>query len=183
MKVCLSAYKNKHSFRSKIARTIWGGVWVLFFRWTPRWLLGNYRRCILLMFGAKVGAGVRIQGSSMVWQPWKLSIGDGTWIDSTVKLYSVDQIDIGANVVISEGAFICTASHDISSMSFELKTKPIKIHDSAWICSRAIILPGVVVGEGAVVASGAVVVKDVPAWTVVGGNPAKVIGKRSISVL
>lgn len=82
---------------------------------------------------------------------------------------------IGANAVISEGAFICTASHDIRSEAFELVTKPVEIGDSAWIAARAIVLPGRKVGEGAVVAAGAVVARDVEPDNVVAGNPARVI--------
>ena len=180
MKLCLSKYRNRHSMRSKIIRAVWVLVWNCLFRLTPRWLLGGYRRFGLRIFGAKIASGVKVNGNIDVWQPWRLEIGEDTWIDGGVKLYSVDDIEIGSNVVISEGAFLCTASHDISSPIFELKTAPIKIADSAWVCSRAMVLPGVVVGEGAVVAAGAVVVKDVPAWTIVAGNPAVPVGERTL---
>lgn len=129
---------------------------------------------------AKIAAGVRIQGGAEVWQPWKLTIGENSWIDGGVKLYSVDEIKIGANAVISEGAFICTASHDFTSPIFELTTAPITIGDCAWIASRAIVLPGVTIGEGAVVAAGSVVTKDVEPWTIVGGNPARALKRRVI---
>ena len=129
-------------------------------------------------FGARIGKGVRIQGGARIWQPWKLSIGDFSWIDGGVSLYSADSITIGANAVVSEGAFICTASHDVTSETFKLATKPITIGDGAWVASRAIVLPGVSVGEGAVVAAGAVVTHDVEPWTIVAGNPAKVVKKR-----
>lgn len=135
---------------------------------------------MLRLFGAKVGKGVRIQGGVKIWQPWKLIIGENSWIDGDVSLYSVDAITIGDNAVISNGAFICTASHDISSKTFELITKPIIIENSVWICSAAMLMPGVKISEGAIIAAGAVVVKDVAPWTVVGGNPAKVVKKREI---
>ena len=105
-------------------------------------------------------------------------IEQGVWIDGGVSLYSVDELMIGANAVVSDGAFICTASHDISSGTFELETSPVAIGDSAWVCAKATVWPGVKVGEGAIVAAGSVVAKDVEPWTVVGGNPAKFIKKR-----
>lgn len=177
--VRLAKYRNRN--QGKFRRLVWEIVWAILFRPTPRWCMNRWRCFLLRLFGAKVGRGVRIQGSSRVWQPWKLTIGADSWIDGNVSLYSVDTIDIGANAVVSDGAFVCTASHDISSNVFDLITKPIAIGDSAWISARAIILPGVNVGEGAVVAAGAVVTKDVEPWHVVGGNPAKTIRCRDLT--
>ena len=65
-------------------------------------------------------------------------------------------------------------------LTLDLITKPIMIMDNIWIASGAMILPGVTIGEGAVVTAGSVVVKDVEPWTVVGGNPAKMIKKREL---
>ena len=94
--------------------------------------------------------------------------------------YSVDRITIGAQVVVSQGAFLCCASHDISSPIMELIYKPIVIGPQAWVAARAFIGPGVTVGEGAVVGACSVVTKDVDHWTVVAGNPAKFIKNRAI---
>jgi len=178
MQVELSRYSNRNPH--KLKRLLWELVWAVCFRPTPRWCLNGWRCGLLRAFGAKIGRGVRIQGSAKVWQPWKLTIGDHSWIDGGVSLYSVDDITIGANAVVSDGTFLCTASHDIRSQSFELQTKPVVIGDCAWICARATVLPGVTIGEGSVVAAGALVTKDTEPWTVVGGNPAKAIGKRQI---
>ena len=178
MQIELKNYKNRHPMADKVKRQFWDLVWTLCARWTPRWVLNGWRRLLAYLFGAILGEDVRLFGSVEIWQPWRLRIGDNSWVDNNVKLYSVDEIVIGSNVVISEGVFLCTASHDISSSIFELKTAPIKLCDMAWIGSRAIILPGVTVGEGAVVAAGSVVTKDVETWNVVGGNPAKFIKKR-----
>ena len=115
-----------------------------------------------------------------VWAPWNLSLGSYVAIDEDVFLYSADKIIIGSKVAISREAFICTASHDITNASRPLKTAPIVIGDGVWIGARAIVLPGVTIGEGAVIAAGAVVVKDVPPFTVVGGNPARIIKEREI---
>lgn len=178
MKVDLSKYQNHNP--NKLKRLIWEIVWPIACGWTPRWCLNGWRVAVLRLFGAKIARGVRIQGSARIWQPWKLTIGENSWIDGGVKLYSVDEIKIGVNAVISEGAFVCTASHDIRSEIFELVTKPIRIGDMTWVCARAIVMPGVKIGEGAVVAAGAVVVKDVEPWTVAVGNPARVVGERRL---
>ena len=176
MHIDLSKYTNKNT--NKIKRFLWEIVWTLLFHPTPRWCLNGWRCFLLRLFGAKIGKGVRIQGSTKIWQPWKLIIDDNSWIDSNVFLYSVNDIIIGSNVVVSEAAFICTASHDIHSPVFELVSKPIFIQNYAWICAKATILMGVTIGEGSVVAACAVVTKNTEPWIVVGGNPANVIGKR-----
>ena len=176
MHIDLSQYTNRNPH--KIKRLLWEIVWLFLFRPTPRWCLNGWRCWLLRLFGAKIGKGVRIQGSTKIWQPWKLIIDDNSWIDGGVSLYSVNDIIIGSNVVVSESAFICTASHDIHSPVFELITKPIFIQNFAWICSRATVLMGVTIGEGSVVAACAVITKNIESWTVVGGNPAKIISRR-----
>lgn len=88
-------------------------------------------------------------------------------------------LKIGAYVSISPSVKLITASHEVNSADFKLEVKPIVINDFVWICTSAIILPGVTLGKGCVVASGAVVTKDVPEYVIVGGNPAKIIGIRS----
>ena len=180
MGVELGRYSNRHGGKNKLRRLVWEVVWAVLFRPTPRWCLNGWRCFLLCFFGARIGKCVRVQGGAKVWQPWRLTIGDNSWVDGGVSLYCVDYIRIGANAVISDGAFICTATHDISSETFELKTSPVTIGDSAWICAKATVLPGVTVGEGAIVAAGSVVSKDVESWTVIGGNPAKFIKKREL---
>ena len=82
------------------------------------------------------------------------------------------------NATVSQRTYLCTASHDIRSPRHEQTEKPIIIEDRAWVAAEAFIGPGVTIGEGAVVGARAAVFKDVEAWTVVGGNPAREIGKR-----
>lgn len=178
----LMNYKNRHSLKSKMARVAWGVARVLFFRWLPTGfsLSRGVRRNVLRLFGAHLSKGVAVHGSARVWQPWKLEMGCNSTIGDRVDCYTVDNITIGKQVVVSQDVFLCTASHDITSKIMELTTAPIAIHDQAWIGARAIVLPGVTIGEGAVVAAGAVVTKDVEPWTVVGGNPARFIKKREL---
>ena len=178
MKIDLSHYVNRHG--GKLKRLVWEIVWRLFAATTPRWMLQNWRNFLLRRFGAKVGKGVRVHGGARIWSPWSLEIGGNSWIAEGASIYCVDTIRIGHDAVISEGAFVCTAEHDITSPKFELVTRPITIGDMAWVGSCAIILPGRNVGEGAVVAAGSVVTRDVAPWTVVAGNPARVIRTREV---
>ena len=101
-------------------------------------------------------------------------------MSADVDCYAVAPIVLGDNVTVSQGVKLDTASHDIASPIMELMYAPIVIEANAWVAAWSIVLPGVTVGEGAVVGAGAVVTKDVAPWTVVGGNPAKVIGRREL---
>lgn len=174
----LKNYKNRHSVNSKLARALWNVAWLFLFRPTPRGLLYGWRRFLLRLFGAQIGRGVNILPSCKIWQPWNLTMGNYSCLSEKVDCYSVDKIFIGAQVVVSQGVFLCCASHDISSPIMELTYKPITIKDNAWIAAGAFVAPGVVIGEGAVVGARAVVTKDVAPWTVVAGNPAKFIKER-----
>lgn len=180
MKIDLDNYKNRHTLKSKIARAAWNIAWLFLFRPTPRGFFSGWRRFLLRVFGAKLGRGCNILPSAKIWQPWKLKMGDYSCLSEHVDCYCVDSISLGSQVVVSQGAFLCGASHDISSPTMELIYAPIVINDQAWIAARAFLGPGVTVGEGAVVGACAVVTKDVAAWTVVAGNPAKFIKARTM---
>jgi len=95
-----------------------------------------------------------------------------------VDCYNVAKVSLGEGATVSQRAFLCTAGHDIHSTDFVLTHKPISIGANAWVAAQAFVGPGVAIGEGAVVAACAVAVKDVKAWEVVAGNPAKKVGQR-----
>lgn len=108
-------------------------------------------------------------------------MGEYSCLASDVNCYNVALIKIGANTTISQGAFLCTASHDISNPLNPLITAPVIIADQAWVAADAFIGMGVKVGQGAVIGARACVFKDVEPWTIVGGNPAKFIKNRIIN--
>ena len=178
--VDLSQYRNRHGLRNMAVRFVWSIVWFFAARWTPRFVLNRWRAILLRMFGAKIGKSCRLTSSMEVWMPSRLRMGTNVWIDRNVTLYDVERITIGDNAIISDGAYICTASHDITKRDFPLTAAPVTIGAGAWVAAHARILPGITIGEGAVVAAGAVVVGDVKPWTVVGGNPARFIKARTI---
>lgn len=131
------------------------------------------------LFGMKIGEGATIYGGSEFRAPSQIEIGRNSVLGHGCLLDGRRQLEIGENVNISSGVWIWTLHHDIQSADFGVIGGKVKIGDRAWLCSRCTLLPGVTIGYGAVVASGAVVTKDVPALTVVGGIPAKEIGRRS----
>jgi putative colanic acid biosynthesis acetyltransferase WcaF len=145
--------------------TVWQATWfatqsLLFGAW---WCPVRWRIYLLRRFGAEIGTGVRIRHHVRVLWPWKLRIGDDTWIGEGAWLLNLEPITIGANVCVSQEAFLCTGSHDHASRTFEFDNGPIHIEDGVWIAAQALILRGTTVGQGAVVGARAVVRRSVPA--------------------
>ena len=136
------------------------------------------RKWLVRLFGVRGKFACHLYPSVRIFAPWNLEVGTWVCFGPDIELYNKGNIKIGNNVTISQGAYLCTATHDISSPTMDLICKPIVIGDNVWIASHATILPGVTIGEGAVVGACAVVTKDVEPWTVVGGNPARFIKKR-----
>jgi acetyltransferase-like isoleucine patch superfamily enzyme len=106
------------------------------------------------------------------------SIGQNSVVNSGCRLDARGGIKIGSNVGISQQVTILTADHDLNFPDFGGRSREVIIDDYAFIGTRAMILPGVIIGKGAIVAAGAVVTKDVAPYTVVAGVPAKAIKER-----
>jgi putative colanic acid biosynthesis acetyltransferase WcaF len=122
---------------------------------------------ILRAFGARVGEGVHIRQGVRVHWPWKLAVGDRSWIGEGAWLLNLEPIEIGADACISQEALLCCGSHDYRDVSFGYRNAPISVGDGAWVAARATVLPGVRIGNAAVVGAGTVVSQDVPDLTLV----------------
>ena len=172
----LSHYKEEkpHLFK----RIIWTFINATLFRCLPGNHLKIFRNLILRAFGAKIPLGSLVYSSCKIWGPWNLEIGKSSCIGPNTEIYNRALVKLGDNVVISQGSYICTASHDITDKNQSVILKPIHIKDKAWIAAHAYVGPGVTINEGAVIGATASVYKDVEAWNVVGGNPAQFIKKR-----
>jgi acetyltransferase-like isoleucine patch superfamily enzyme len=143
----------------------------------PSYIFRNWVYKNLLQY--ELGKDVTIQMGCYIYTRGNLSIGDYSMINRDCVLDSRGGLQIGSRVNISPYVQIYTAEHDANSCDFAESRAPVTIGDYAWISTRSTILPGVTLGEGAIVAAGAVVTKDVPAYAIVGGVPAKVIGERN----
>lgn len=175
-----SKYVNHLGRRHQFIRMLWSFTWSLCARWLPRSVGSGWKRFLLRSFGAKVASTAVVYSSAKVYFPANLEMDDYSCIASDVDCYNVAPIRVGKFATVSQGAFLCTASHDIASPNHELITIPIVIGNQSWVGADAFIGMGVTIGEGAVVGARAAVFKDVAPWTVVGGNPAKFIKKRII---
>lgn len=179
-KIDLSKYHNSLSRKNQIIRMLWTIVWGIFARPLPRSIGSGWKRFLLRLFGAKIDSTAVVYSSARVYYPANLIMGRYACLASDVDCYNVDIIRIGANTTVSQGAYLCTASHDITNPLNPLITAPIIIEDQAWIAADAFVGMGVTIGQGAVVGARAAVFKNVEPWTIVGGNPAKFIKKRII---
>jgi len=137
-----------------------------------------WRRILLRLFGARIGRRVLIRPSARVTYPWKLEIGDHSWIGDNAELYSLDKIAIGRNAVVSQRCYLCSASHDHSDPAFSYKTAPVVIEDEAWVAADVFVGPGITIGRGAVVGARSSVFKSIPEGSIAYGHPAKVVGLR-----
>lgn len=176
----VEAYHECLPFRNKLKRLGWNTCALLFFRPFAGPIFWKWRNLLLRLFGATIGKGSKVNASAKIWAPWHLEIGEYTAIGARVNCYNPGKIVLGSKVVISQGTYLCTASHDITNPLNPLITAPMHINSFSWVAADAFVGMGVTIGEGAVVGARAAVFKNVEPWTVVGGNPAKFIKKRII---
>ena len=175
----LKSFKLPANFRGRSAWfvQIWWLVQATLFRCSPQ-VAYAWRRWLLRLFGAKIGKGVLIRSTVEITYPWKLSIGDWSWIGDSVTLYTLGHITVGDNVVVSQNSYICSASHDYTTPSFEILSRPVFIESEAWLASEVFVSPGVRIGYGAVVGVRSLVLSDLPEMMVCVGQPAKPIRSR-----
>ncbi len=176
----LSQYQNTLSRKGQVIRLLWTIIWAVLASWLPRSLGRSWKLLLLRLFGAKVHPTAHVYSTAKVYMPWNLEMHEHSTLGPDVDCYNIDKIVIEANCIVSQKAFLCAASHDITKTDFPLVTKPIILKKGSWIGADAFIGFGVTVGEGAVVGARAAVFKAVEAWTVVGGNPAKFIKNREL---
>lgn len=177
----LSLYRNKLGWKNKLARLLWNCTYPILFRLVPSTYLMPWRKWLLTLFGAKLGRGAQVSCSARIWAPWNLEMSEFSCLAPEVDCYNVNKVSVGAHTTISQKTYLCTASHDITDPAHPLITAPIHVEDQAWIAADAFIGMGVTIGQGAVVGARAAVFKDVAAWTIVGGNPAKFLKSRTLA--
>ncbi len=165
--------------RNNLVRALWYVLNLILFKtsWLPFYGL---KRSVLRLFGAKVGRGVVVKPNVNIKYPWKLEIGEFSWIGEEVWIDNLDQVSIGAHVCISQGALILNGNHNFKSSSFDLMVKPIRIGDGAWLGAKSTVTQGVSVGEETVLAVNSVASSDLDSRTIYRGNPALKVEERTI---
>jgi len=176
----LNLHRVPDGFRgkSKLCVQLWWLVQAIFIGLSPQIFYG-WRRFWLRSFGAQIGKKVLIRPSVKITYPWKVSIGDYSWIGDDVVLYSLGEIEIGSNTVISQKSYFCTGSHDYTKETFDIFAKKIKVGNSCWLATDVFVAPGITISDGAIVGARSSVFNDVDANTINVGSPSKMIKKRN----
>jgi putative colanic acid biosynthesis acetyltransferase WcaF len=174
----LGTYTDPKPWSYQLKRVLWLCVQFPFWVRAPR-ILNPIRIGLLRLFGARIGRRC-IVGNARIWIPWNLEMGEFSAIGDGAEIYNFARVRVGTNSVVSQRSYLCTATHDYTKSNFPIYSLPITIGHSAWITAGVFVAPGITVGDGAVVGAYSVVTKDVPAWTVCGGNPCRVIKRRRL---
>lgn len=142
--------------------------------WIRRFLAKRFlKQC---GYGVRIAPGAKIQADKRVSLGDNSNIGQGCWL--------LGDITIGNNVMMAPEVTIMSSNHEFKDISKPMieqgqrPDEPVYIGDDVWIGTRSIILPGVPVGSHSIIGAGSVVSRDVEEWTIVGGNPARIIGHR-----
>lgn len=175
----LNSFRSPSNFRgrSTLIVQLWRTINFFIFRNTPQFMY-QQRVWILRLFGAKIGKGVLIRSSVDIIYPWKLIIGDYTWIGDKVTLYCLNTIQIGSNTVISQSSYICAGSHEYNTPGFDLVAKGIQIGSKVWIATDCFVSDGMKIGNNSIVGARSSVFKDLPEDMLCIGNPAHPIKPR-----
>jgi putative colanic acid biosynthesis acetyltransferase WcaF len=165
------------TFGNRAGRAVWICVCAVLFRPTPR-PLHAWRAMLLRLFGAQIGKDCWIYPGARIWAPWNLVCEDAVRVGDGANIYNAAVVTLRSHSIVSQEAYLCSASHDIDDPAFPMIWRPITLGRYAWVCARATVCPGVSLGDGAVLALGGVATQNLDAWTVYGGVPAQRIKAR-----
>jgi putative colanic acid biosynthesis acetyltransferase WcaF len=158
-------------------RFAWNLCWALLYRPSPR-PMHAWRAFLLRRFGATMGPDCHFYPASKIWAPWNLACADLVTVADGVEIYNPAPIRLGSHSILSQGAFLCGATHDYDDPAFPLLAYAMEVGAYAWVCARASVAPGVCVGEGAVLGLGSVATRDLEPWTIYAGVPAVKVKDR-----
>jgi len=176
-------YEHKSRYRSPrpagelVALLLWQLSWALLCSWTPK-PLNCWRLVWLKLFGAKLSGTPFVHQRARIEIPWNLTMHDRACLGDRANAYSLGEIELKARSTIGQEAYLCTGTHQFEDPELPLMTAKITIGEDVFIGVRAVILPGVIVGDGSVVGAGSLVSADQPEWTICYGNPCRPVKPR-----
>ncbi|NML65269.1 colanic acid biosynthesis acetyltransferase WcaF [Hymenobacter sp. RP-2-7] len=136
---------------------------------------------ILRLFGADIGKGVVIKPNVRIKNPWRLRMGNHSWIGESVWIDNMEDVVIGCHVNLSQGVILLTGNHDYTQSNFAFRLAKITLEDGVWIGARSVVCPGVTCRSHAVLSVNSVASKPLEPWTVYAGNPAVPVRPRVMS--
>jgi len=180
-KTDLSKYNNSeyNPGKNAVVRILWYFINVLFFI-NPLNPISSLKVFLLKIFGAKIGKGVNIKPSVNIKYPWRLKIGDYSWIGENVWIDNLANVEIGKNCCISQGVMLLTGSHDYTKSTFNVITGKIILEDGVWIGAKSIVYPEITCKFHSILGVNSVAIKDLEEYSIYHGNPAVKISKRVI---
>ncbi len=171
-KVNLKQYNNDwYKSGSTVKKSLWYFTNMLFFK-TMLPFPSPLKIKLLKFFGGKVGKSVVIKPDVNIKYPWFLEIGDDCWIGEGVWIDNLANVKLGNNVVLSQGAYLLTGSHDYKKESFNLVLGDIVLEEGVWIGAKATVCPGIICKSHSVLSVGSTATKDLEAYNIYQGNPA-----------
>ena len=165
------------ALRHRLFRAVWLVSWALLASWTPP-PLHQWRRLMLVAFGATLHPTAKVYGSARVWYPPNLRMEALAVLGPRSTCYCVASVVLEAGAIISQGAHLCGATHAVDEPTFQLVAKPIVIGTGAWIAAEAFVGPGVTAKEGSVLGARGVAFRDLETYTIYAGNPARPLRAR-----
>jgi putative colanic acid biosynthesis acetyltransferase WcaF len=150
----------------------------MLFRTTPKPFV-RWRLFLLRLFGCKISGRPFVAPSAIIRMPWQLALEDRATLGAGAEVYNLGFVRLGARCTVAQQAYLCGGTHDLEDPSLPLVTGQIVIGEDCFIGVRALVLPGVNIGDGAVIGAGSVVARDLPAWTVYAGNPCRPLRPRA----
>lgn len=180
-KVNNAAFKTTIQINAgKFKQLCWYFINIFFFK-NPINISSGLKVFLLKVFGASVGKGVVIKPSVNIKYPWKLSLGNYSWIGEGVWIDNLSEVMIGSNVTLSQGALILTGSHDHTKETFDFISLPVVLEDGVWIGARAVVFGGVTCFTHSILGINAVAESNLNAYVIYKGNPAVPVLKRLIN--
>lgn len=169
-----------YSIGNRARRAVWNLCYALLFRTSPRPLHG-WRSRLLRLFGARLGPGCHIYPKCRIWAPWNLDCEEAACIADDAEIYNPSLFKMGSHAIVSQGAYVCGATHRYNEPSFQLVSFPMEMGAYSWVCARAVVSPGVQIGEGAVLGLASVATRNLEPFGVYAGAPARKLKERDRS--
>lgn len=178
--VQLDAYNNEHfdTGAGRVKRVLWHVVNAVFFN--SFFHFYGFKVFLLKLFGTELGENVIIKPYVNIKYPWNLVIGSNVWIGENVWIDSLDKVQIGNNVCLSQGALLLCGNHDYKKSTFDLITGKIILEDGVWIGAKSVVCGNVICHSHSVLSVSSVATKNLEPYQIYRGNPAQAIKERTI---